>query len=601
MMFGLGGASSGTASQPLQFFGKLGLATSLLALGIHVPRALGPETTLPGTIPVGMYALGMAAQLAAVVRVFLQRPAYGAAATCAIGLVALTAVGRASTPFGYPVFVVLFLSTSAFAIARADDHRPRTRTLGARHAFGALLVIAACAGTMWAAAVKLPPLHAAMMKSILRGFRDRTGFSDSMMLGDMRGMTQSNEVVLRVRGAGVDHLRGVVFRRYNHGYWDAVGDEDRKLLETDAPPTGADVAELEILSRSTLPVPLGAREPWSSTGVLDVDPRGVLHAVAQHRPKRIAFRTTSSDHGTVIGDVRDEPDAIDRTMLTPLADRLKEILARWGTTGKPKREILRIIEERLRSDYAYSLDFNRTRRLDPVVDFLEREKRGHCEYFASAAALLARASGIPARVVGGYVVRERSALGDYAIVRERDAHAWAEVWVGGAWQTLDATPGAIGAVPETPWLGSVVDYAQTSWEKVDDWLAERSQLELSGALVGLMFVLVFVRWWRSRAKKPSAVHTEAPLEAFADLARALERAGVPPRATSEPMESFARRVAGPTLEPAAASAARAAIADYAALRYGAPRDEAAVVDAMRAARSLVEQRRASGREVLPRP
>ena len=54
----------------------------------------------------------MAAQLAAVVRIFLRSPAYGAGATCAIGLVALTAAGRASSPFGYPAFVGINIDVS---------------------------------------------------------------------------------------------------------------------------------------------------------------------------------------------------------------------------------------------------------------------------------------------------------------------------------------------------------------------------------------------------------------------------------------------------------------------------------------------------------
>jgi hypothetical protein len=521
------------------------LGVGALAIGILVPRVFGSGAPVAGGVPDGMYALGVAAQLAALVRAFLRAPVGGAPATCAIGLVAMAAAGRASAPFGYPAFVALYLATSAFAVARSDAGRPRAAALGARHLLGATIVVAIAASAVALAATKLPPLHAVMMQGLLRGLGDRTGFSNTLSLGDMRGMTQSSDVVARVRGADVDHLRAVVLHVYAQGQWD-VGDANRhQLLELETPkPVGPDAVELELMKRP-VPSPLGATDLWSSTGFLEVDRRGILYGIPQHRPKRVAFRVTPG--GPAPGNVTDGRFETDGSVPRPILRPLRAVLERWGALGKPPREVAAIIEQRLKTDYAYSLEFTRTRRVDPVLDFLEIQRRGHCEYFASAAALLARAGGVPARVVGGYVVTERSGFG-YAIVRERDAHAWAEVQIDGKWQTLDATPGAIGAVPETPWTGSLIDYLQTSWERVDDWLAERSQLELSLALVGLLFVLVFVRWWRNRTvKKPALERVEAPLEAFTELTRALEKAGVEPRDAAEPVEAFARRVASPTL------------------------------------------------------
>lgn len=583
------------------------LGVGALSLGILLPRLWAAESPPPHAIPEGMYALGLAAQLAALVRAFVRSPVGGVPATCALGLVALAAAGRASAPFGYAAFVVLYLATSAVALSLADAGRPSPRALGARHALGALGIVVVAAGAIVVATSVLPPLHASLMNRLLRGLGDRTGFSEQLALGDMRGMTKSNEVVLRVRGATVEHLRGVVFRKYSNGYWDAVGEESRKLLELEAPkPRGADVAEIELSSRRVIPLPLGASELWSSTSVLHVDGQGVLHPIPQHAPKRVAFRTTPGGRGAAPGDVADLPDPVDRALSRHIRVPLAAVLERWGATGKPPRDVTRIIHTRLISDYAYSLEFVRDRSVDPVIDFLDKQRRGHCEYFATAAALLARAAGIPARVVGGYRVTEHSGFGGYAIVRERDAHAWAEVFLDGHWETLDATPGGpLGALPETPWTGALVDYLQTTWEKVDDWLAERSQLELSGALVALLFALVLVRVWRNRAAgRPLATHIEPPHEAFAALARALERAGVAPRADSEPVEAFARRVAASALEPGAASAARAAIADYAALRYGAPRDEGDVVAAMHDARAQVDRRQRpppSGSDAAARP
>jgi transglutaminase-like putative cysteine protease len=75
-----------------------------------------------------------------------------------------------------------------------------------------------------------------------------------------------------------------------------------------------------------------------------------------------------------------------------------------------------------------------------VDDFLFNTKRGFCEHFASAFTVMARAAGIPARIVTGYQGGEYNPLGDYFIVRQSDAHAWSEVWLEGrGWQRIDPT------------------------------------------------------------------------------------------------------------------------------------------------------------------
>ena len=75
---------------------------------------------------------------------------------------------------------------------------------------------------------------------------------------------------------------------------------------------------------------------------------------------------------------------------------------------------------------------------DPVDGFLFDTLTGFCEHYASAFVTLMRAAGVPARVVTGYQGGEFNPLGDYLIVRQRDAHAWAEVWFGGSgWVRVD--------------------------------------------------------------------------------------------------------------------------------------------------------------------
>src|SRR5208282_5460430 len=76
---------------------------------------------------------------------------------------------------------------------------------------------------------------------------------------------------------------------------------------------------------------------------------------------------------------------------------------------------------------------------DIVDDFLFDTRRGFCEHYASAFVVLLRAAGIPSRVVTGYQGGEINATGGYMIVRDSDAHAWAEALLDGSWQRLDPT------------------------------------------------------------------------------------------------------------------------------------------------------------------
>ncbi len=81
---------------------------------------------------------------------------------------------------------------------------------------------------------------------------------------------------------------------------------------------------------------------------------------------------------------------------------------------------------------------------DPIDDFLFGKKRGYCEFFASAYVTLARLSGIPARLVGGYYGGEYNSLGDYYLVGEETAHVWTEVLTtDNHWRRIDPSQWAV--------------------------------------------------------------------------------------------------------------------------------------------------------------
>jgi len=101
----------------------------------------------------------------------------------------------------------------------------------------------------------------------------------------------------------------------------------------------------------------------------------------------------------------------------------------------------RILASYLRGNYRYRLETSAAKSADPLAHFLFTSKEGHCEYFASALAVMLRELGIPSRVVTGFVASEYNPLTGWHVVRMSDAHSWVEVWLPGrGWFGFDPTP-----------------------------------------------------------------------------------------------------------------------------------------------------------------
>jgi len=116
-----------------------------------------------------------------------------------------------------------------------------------------------------------------------------------------------------------------------------------------------------------------------------------------------------------------------------LAQSLRE---RSGSDAQFIEAVLAMFRDQ---DYFYTLEPPRL-AADSIDDFLFNTRRGFCEHFASAFTVLARAAGIPARVVTGYQGGEFNPMGGYLIVRQSDAHAWSEVWLEErGWVRVDPT------------------------------------------------------------------------------------------------------------------------------------------------------------------
>ncbi|QTN31479.1 transglutaminase domain-containing protein [Akkermansiaceae bacterium] len=120
--------------------------------------------------------------------------------------------------------------------------------------------------------------------------------------------------------------------------------------------------------------------------------------------------------------------------------RLAELAQKAAGEGDALRRLLNI-QEFLRQRYSYSLVTENTRNLDPLENFLFVEKRGHCEFFATAGALLAREIGAETRVAYGWAGGEYFKGSMMFVFRAREAHAWVEVKVPGyGWAVMEPTP-----------------------------------------------------------------------------------------------------------------------------------------------------------------
>ncbi len=141
--------------------------------------------------------------------------------------------------------------------------------------------------------------------------------------------------------------------------------------------------------------------------------------------------------------------------------------------------------------FAYSLQPNGNRSEgDPVVAWLQSGSQGHCELFAGAFILLARQAGYPARMVVGFAGGSWNSVEDYFVVRNRDAHAWVEIYdeSDGTWLRVDPTPGSGSSNPgllmpgsmafETGW-SAWVDSLRIQWYRRIVNFEQKDQVELA--------------------------------------------------------------------------------------------------------------------------
>ncbi|HSN17607.1 MAG TPA: DUF3488 and DUF4129 domain-containing transglutaminase family protein, partial [Gammaproteobacteria bacterium] len=269
-----------------------------------------------------------------------------------------------------------------------------------------------------------------------------------------------------------------------------------------------------------------------------------------------------------------------RDLALPKGDpRARALAQQWRASAKSPQQVVNDALDMFHDQpFRYTLQPGQLAERDRIDQFLFQTRSGFCEHYAGAFVFLMRAAGIPAHVVIGYLGGTPNPVDDYYVIRQREAHAWAEVWMAGrGWVRVDPTSavdparveeGLDGALANEdltgsvydryPWLGAV----RNSWDALDsgwnkwvlaygpelqarfyskigleygNWL--QLALVLGGLMAALMAAYWLYLWWGRRPPPLPPVARD-----YARFCLRLAKLGLP-RAAHEGPRDYAARVA----------------------------------------------------------
>jgi transglutaminase-like putative cysteine protease len=436
--------------------------------------------------------------------------------------------------------------------------------------------------------------------------RALSGLGDEMRPGDISELSLSDDPVMRVfftdklPPRSQRYWRGPVLHDFDGGTWRAArGTPYPKLSPL---PQGQAISYrvlLEATQHRYLPL-LERGLSWN----LPQASQGWDLTVQAEQPvtSLLAYAATSYPAAVISGEL---PLSLRRRALQWPAGTNPQTLA-WAaqlrSAYRDDRALLQaVLQHFSEPPFTYTLTPPQLDNTNAVDEFLFGTKQGFCGHYASALAAVARAAGIPARVVTGYQGGEWNRIGKYLLVRQADAHAWVEVWLRGqGWVRIDPTAavaperveqgldGALGADEPVPgrwssrwqWLGearSLVDAARTAWQQQFLQFDRTAQEQLAAklgfgedglgsvvralvALLGVAGAVLFVMVVRTgNWRRPSRWERE-----WRRACRRAAKAGLP-RAAGEGELTYAERVA--MAHPPLAAELRAAAQAYTAWRY----------------------------------
>ncbi|WNO10995.1 DUF3488 and transglutaminase-like domain-containing protein [Teredinibacter sp. KSP-S5-2] len=292
-----------------------------------------------------------------------------------------------------------------------------------------------------------------------------TGFSDSMSPGSFSELIKSSDIAFRVtfdtnrhgdiavppksewywRGLVLDHYEANQWTPFHRGWMNR-----EKVFGADRPP---DEWELEALNQlreyrySILLEPhnyrwlFSMRVPFSAdTGIGEVTfTENYLVKSPVRVNRRIEYSVTSSPDYSLAKYTLSNRDVGINTQLPDDGNpKARELAASWRRQNLSSFDAVQAALSFFQSSFTYTIN-PPPLGMDSVDEFLFDTQKGFCEHFAGSFVFLMRAYGIPARVVVGYQGGELTQSG-YLIVRQSDAHAWAEVWLAGeGWVRVDPT------------------------------------------------------------------------------------------------------------------------------------------------------------------
>ncbi len=396
---------------------------------------------------------------------------------------------------------------------------------------------------------------------LLQGFfkADPDPFRERTRIGDLGRIKLNDRIVMRVfiegpRPASV-LLRENAFDRYQGGEWQASkrafhavkGEGERWVLRE-----GDASARLAV--RRTLPggqgmlaLPAGAHVvsslPAQSVEAL---PTGAVRV--KGTPRYVTMQVTFDEHA------EGGSDAADLALPQALLAALDRVIAEEGLRKDSAGATVAAVERFFADKFSYSLNLSgadgggsRT-----IADFLLRDHKGHCEYFATATVLLLRRAGVPARYAVGFSAQEYSPLEKAFLVRNRHAHAWSSALVDGRWTAIDTTPSRWALEEEEAargLFGPFLDRFSFEFDRLLQWWLGSTPGEVARAitfaiglvLIPLALMLLRRKWHRRAAARPKAALGRTARAWQAIEAQAARRGHG--RARDETALSWARRIA----------------------------------------------------------
>ena len=340
----------------------------------------------------------------------------------------------------YLVVAMIFIMTAWLRMsAEPNESIRRSFATGGR----LLLYAAPLAIAMW---IFFPRLSTPFWAVPIDTSSGVSGLSGTMSPGDISSLSLSNAVAFRVRfdsdiPASRDrYWRGLVLHQFNGRSWSGSEPSNVRRTAHQIEVRGEPV-RYQVTMEPT-------RQQW--VYALDVPYRWTLDHTGMGRQQalirdfpidqRIAYEVESyidyrADAG-MNAYFRDWYLALPDGRNQRTADLAKRMRREAGSDHAYIAALLARFHD---EEFYYTLEPPPLGR-NPVDSFLFETRRGFCEHYASAFAVMMRAAGIPARIVLGYQGGELNPIGDYMIVRQSDAHAWTEVWFEGrGWIRFDPT------------------------------------------------------------------------------------------------------------------------------------------------------------------